>query len=76
MALASRCALGIDGTGRKVLNKGPGSWQNEVASWLQGAHDWAGVELLDDLAGRLRVLLARRERGPAIAPAQWGEERA
>jgi len=47
----------------------------EVAAWFEGAHDWAGVELLDDLAGRPRVLLARRERGPAIAPAQWGEER-
>ncbi|MEQ1831987.1 MAG: peptide chain release factor N(5)-glutamine methyltransferase [Candidatus Eisenbacteria bacterium] len=46
-----------------------------VSGWLEGAHDWAGVELRDDLAGRPRVLLARRERGPAIAPAQWGEER-
>lgn len=48
---------------------------HEVAGWLEGAHDWARVEVLDDLAGRPRVLLARRERGPAIAPAQWGEER-
>jgi release factor glutamine methyltransferase len=48
----------------------------EVAGWLEGAHDWADVELRDDLAGRPRVLLARRERGPAIAPAQWGETRA
>jgi len=47
----------------------------EVAAWLEGAHDWASVELRDDLAGRPRVLLARRERGPAIAPAQWGEQR-
>ncbi len=47
----------------------------EVAGWLEGAHDWRGVELRDDLAGRPRVLLARREHGPAIAPAQWGEER-
>ena len=47
----------------------------EVASWFEGAHDWSGVELIDDLAGEPRVLLARRERGPAIAPAQWGEER-
>lgn len=46
----------------------------EVAGWLEGAHDWSGVTLLDDLAGRLRVLLARRERGPAIAPTQWAEE--
>jgi len=48
---------------------------HEVAAWLEGAHDWYGVELHDDLAGQPRVLLARRERGPAIAPAQWGEER-
>ncbi|HEV2104119.1 MAG TPA: peptide chain release factor N(5)-glutamine methyltransferase [Candidatus Eisenbacteria bacterium] len=47
----------------------------EVAAWLEGAHDWHGVDLRADLAGRPRVLLARRERGPAIAPAQWGEER-
>lgn len=46
----------------------------EVEAWLEGAHDWAGVELIDDLAGMPRVLLARRERGPAIAPAQWQEE--
>jgi release factor glutamine methyltransferase len=47
----------------------------EVAGWLEGARDWASVELRDDLAGRPRVLLAWREHGPAIAPAQWGEER-
>jgi release factor glutamine methyltransferase len=47
----------------------------QVAGWLEGAHDWADVELRHDLAGRPRMLLARRERGPAIAPAQWGEER-
>jgi release factor glutamine methyltransferase len=47
----------------------------EVAGWLEGAHDWRGVELRHDLAGRPRLLLARREHGPAIAPAQWGEER-
>jgi len=47
----------------------------EVAAWLEGAHDWESVELRDDLAGKPRTLLARRERGPAIAPAQWGEER-
>ena len=46
----------------------------EVAGWLEGAHDWARVSLLDDLAGRPRVLLARREQGPAIAPRQWPEE--
>jgi len=48
----------------------------EVAGWLEGAHDWSGVELRDDLAGRPRVLLARREGGPAIAPRQWPEDRA
>jgi release factor glutamine methyltransferase len=47
----------------------------EVAGWLEGAHDWMSVALRDDLAGRPRVLLARRQTGPAIAPAQWGEER-
>lgn len=47
----------------------------EVASWLEGAHDWERTRLLDDLGGRPRMLLARRQSGPAIAPAQWGEER-
>jgi release factor glutamine methyltransferase len=47
----------------------------EVAAWFEGAHDWSEVDLRDDLAGRPRMLLARRERGPAIAPAQWEEER-
>ena len=47
---------------------------SEVAAWLDGAHDWRAVELRADLAGRPRMLLARREHGPAIAPAQWGEE--
>ena len=47
----------------------------EVAGWLEGARDWGAVSLRDDLAGRPRVILARRERGPAIAPAQWGEDR-
>jgi release factor glutamine methyltransferase len=46
----------------------------EVAGWLEGARDWGEAKLLDDLAGRPRVLLARRQSGPAIAPAQWGEE--
>ena len=46
----------------------------EVAGWLEGAHDWRHVELRADLAGRPRMLLAMREHGPAIAPAQWGEE--
>ena len=47
---------------------------NEVAGWLEGGRDWEAVTLRDDLAGRPRVLLARRQRGPAIAPAQWNEE--
>ena len=46
----------------------------EVAGWLEGAHDWQEVDLRDDLTGRPRVLLARRQSGPAIAPAQWREE--
>jgi release factor glutamine methyltransferase len=46
----------------------------EVAGWFEGARDWRGVELRSDLAGRPRLLLATREHGPAIAPAQWGEE--
>ena len=47
----------------------------EVAGWLEGARDWERITLQDDLAGRPRVLLARRQSGPAIAPAQWSEER-
>ena len=47
----------------------------EVAGWFEGAHDWSAVDLKDDLAGRPRILTAHREKGPAIAPAQWGEER-
>jgi release factor glutamine methyltransferase len=47
----------------------------EVAAWLEGAHDWESSEVRDDLAGRPRVLLARRAHGPAIAPRQWPEER-
>jgi release factor glutamine methyltransferase len=46
----------------------------EVAAWFEGAHDWEAVELRHDLAGRPRFLLARRQRGPAIAPRQWAEE--
>jgi release factor glutamine methyltransferase len=46
----------------------------EVAGWFEGARDWRGVEVRPDLAGRPRILLASREHGPAIAPAQWGEE--
>ena len=46
----------------------------EVAGWFDGARDWRGVELRADLSGRPRILLATREHGPAIAPAQWGEE--
>jgi release factor glutamine methyltransferase len=46
----------------------------EVAGWLDGARDWHSVELRKDLARRPRMLLAIREHGPAIAPAQWREE--
>lgn len=46
----------------------------EVAAWFEGAHDWEGAELRDDMSGRPRILLARRQRGPAIAPRQWAEE--
>ena len=46
----------------------------EVAAWLEGAHDWRDVTLIDDLTGQPRVLLAHRESGPAIAPLQWPEE--
>lgn len=46
----------------------------EVRAWLEGARDWQQVSLRDDLAGRPRILLARRQTGPAIAPAQWGED--
>jgi len=48
---------------------------HEVTVWLDGSRDWQEVSLRDDLAGRPRVLLARRQTGPAIAPAQWEEER-
>lgn len=48
---------------------------DEVAAWFDGAHDWSDPRVLEDLAGRPRVLLVRREAGPAIAPAQWSEER-
>jgi release factor glutamine methyltransferase len=47
---------------------------HEVAAWLEGSRDWERVALRDDLAGRPRILLARRQAGPAIAPAQWGED--
>ena len=47
----------------------------QVAAWLDGAHDWEGVAVREDLAGRPRYLVARRQRGPAIAPLQWPEER-
>jgi len=46
----------------------------EVAGWFDGARDWRGAEVRPDLSGRPRILLATREHGPAIAPAQWGEE--
>ncbi len=47
----------------------------QVLAWFEGAHEWTDAELRDDLASRPRVLLARRASGPAIAPAQWKEER-
>jgi release factor glutamine methyltransferase len=47
----------------------------EVAAWFEGASDWQSATLHDDLAGKPRVLLARRQTGPAIAPLQWPEER-
>lgn len=47
---------------------------HEVLSWLEGAPEWEGAELRSDLAGQPRVLLARRARGPAIAPEQWAEQ--
>ena len=46
----------------------------EVAAWLEGSRDWAEVAVRNDLAGKPRILVAIRERGPAIAPAQWIEE--
>jgi len=48
---------------------------HEVSAWLEGSRDWEEVSVRDDLTGRPRVLRARRQRGPAIAPAQWGEDR-
>jgi release factor glutamine methyltransferase len=47
---------------------------HDVVAWFEGARDWERATLRDDLAGRPRLLLARRQRGPAIAPAQWGED--
>jgi release factor glutamine methyltransferase len=47
---------------------------HDVVAWFEGARDWERAALRDDLAGRPRLLLARRQRGPAIAPAQWGED--
>jgi len=45
-----------------------------VRDWLEGSRDWREVALRNDLAGKPRVLCARREAGPAIAPAQWPED--
>jgi release factor glutamine methyltransferase len=45
----------------------------DVAAWFEGAHDWEEVDLRDDISGRPRILLVRRQRGPAIAPRQWKE---
>lgn len=46
----------------------------EVAAWFDGARDWEDAALRDDMSGRPRILTARRQRGPAIAPRQWTEE--
>ena len=45
-----------------------------VLAWLEGSRDWERAALRQDLAGHPRILLARRQSGPAIAPAQWGED--
>jgi release factor glutamine methyltransferase len=47
---------------------------HEILSWLEGAQDWERAELRSDLSGQPRILLARRARGPAIAPEQWIEQ--
>jgi release factor glutamine methyltransferase len=41
----------------------------EIEGWFEGGREWDGVKLIDDLGGRPRVLVARRTRGPAAAPA-------
>ncbi len=70
----------IEGAPRRLVTGGllalelAESRASEVAAWLDGAHSWSDVEVRDDLSGQPRVLLARRERGPAIAPLQWPEE--
>jgi len=46
----------------------------EVAAWFEGARDWEGAELIDDMAGRPRIMRVWRQVGPAIAPRQWKEE--
>jgi release factor glutamine methyltransferase len=71
----------IDATPRHLVSDGVLALElaerraEEVAGWLEGASEWGFVRLLDDLAGRPRVLVARRAGGPAIAPAQWKEDR-
>ncbi len=44
----------------------------EVRDWLDSAREWRGARLVDDLAGRPRVLLARRAPSAANTPAGWG----
>jgi release factor glutamine methyltransferase len=69
----------IDGAPRHLVGGGllalelDATRAEEVLAWLEGSRDWERALLRDDLAGRPRILLARRQSGPAIAPAQWGE---
>jgi release factor glutamine methyltransferase len=43
----------------------------EVHAWLDGAREWRESRVVDDLAGRPRVLLARRSPSAANTPAGW-----
>jgi release factor glutamine methyltransferase len=49
---------------------------SEVHAWLDGAREWRSVRLAEDLAGRPRVLLARRAPSAANTPAGWRTEAA
>ncbi len=44
---------------------------SEVYAWLEGGREWNTVRLVDDLAGRPRVLLARRASVAANTPGGW-----
>jgi release factor glutamine methyltransferase len=44
---------------------------HEVQAWLDGAREWHGVRVVEDLTGRPRVLLARRAAGAANTPVGW-----